>query len=405
MNYYIKKNLIPCILNFIKWLDTYGETSYDHQSFFSGSFGGKAKSFYYHKPLIGVITVAPMIFCEALFPYARTLFWKRQRLPIADAHYAMGFALLSKILNQATYYQKAVHFLEVLLKTRCPGYEHLCWGYPFDWVTRTGTIKAQTPLITTTPYVYEAFAEVYRIDRGKRWLNAMRSIAEHAMIDIKNFPFSTTAKMCSYTPGDKGGVINASAYRAFLLTSAYLQFSEDKYWEVAERNLNFVLETQQSNGSWPYSIDEKRDFIDHFHTCFVIKGLVKIDKMIGHDRCRKAIEKGIGYYLKNLFDDNGLPKPFSKAPRLTVYQYELYDYAECVNLALLLKGKFEDLDKECDIVLNDLFSRWRKTDGSFRSRKLLVGWDNVPMHRWAQSQLFRSLAFLLYTEAEGLKRG
>jgi hypothetical protein len=30
-----------------------------------------------------------------------------------------------------------------------------------------------------------------------------------------------------------------------------------------------------------------------------------------------------------------------------------------------------------------------------------VGWDNVPMHRWAQSQIFRSLCFLL---SRGLER-
>ena len=36
---------------------------------------------------------------------------------------------------------------------------------------------------------------------------------------------------------------------------------------------------------------------------------------------------------------------------------------------------------------------WVKPDGSFRSRRLFIGWDNVPMHRWAQSQMFRSLAF------------
>jgi hypothetical protein len=36
---------------------------------------------------------------------------------------------------------------------------------------------------------------------------------------------------------------------------------------------------------------------------------------------------------------------------------------------------------------------WAKPDGSFRSRKLYLRWDNVPMHRWAQSQMFRSLAF------------
>jgi len=36
-----------------------------------------------------------------------------------------------------------------------------------------------------------------------------------------------------------------------------------------------------------------------------------------------------------------------------------------------------------------------QADGSFRSRKLIFSWDNVPMHRWAQSQMFRSLAFYL----------
>src|SRR2546430_6508967 len=38
----------------------------------------------------------------------------------------------------------------------------------------------------------------------------------------------------------------------------------------------------------------------------------------------------------------------------------------------------------------------------FRS---LFGWDNVPMHRWAQSQLFRSLTFLLAREAKALDNG
>ena len=46
-------------------------------------------------------------------------------------------------------------------------------------------------------------------------------------------------------------------------------------------------------------------------------------------------------------------------------------------------------------MVADLFARWHKSDGSFRARELLLGWDNVPMHRWAQAQLFRSLCFLL----------
>jgi hypothetical protein len=87
--------------------------------------------------------------------------------------------------------------------------------------------------------------------------------------------------------------------------------------------------------------------------------------------------------------------PFSKAPRLTVYRRELYDYAECINVAVLFQGRFPELERILTLVLTDLLQRWQKPDGSFRARELLVGWDNVPMHRWAQSQVFRSLCFFL----------
>jgi uncharacterized protein YyaL (SSP411 family) len=398
MNSQFLTQLNSSLIKFIQWLDRFGETSYDHQSFFTGSLGGSAKALYYKKPLLGTMAVAPMIFCEAFIPSARRLFWRRQRFPIADSHYTMGFALLSQVFNEKKYYEKAVHFLNVLEQTRSPGFHHYCWGYPFDWVTRGGTIPAGTPLITTTPYVYEAFLHVYQIDRNDKWLTIMRSIAEHALHDIKDFETSPNVSTCSYTPNDQGGVINASAYRAFLLTSASIQFSEKKYWQVAEKNLNFVLQSQQQDGSWFYAVDNIRDFVDHFHTCFVLKALAKIERMTGHEGCRQAIEKGMKYYMANLFDETGLPKPFSKAPRLTIYRRELYDYAECINLGVLLKGRFEKLDKLIIGVLEDLLSRWQKLDGSFRSRQLLIGWDNIPMHRWAQAQIFRSLCFLLYQE-------
>jgi len=383
---------------FCRWLDRYGETSYDHQSFFASKLGRSAKALYYRQPLLGTIAVAPMIFLEALVPSARALFWKRQRFPIADAHYAMGFALLAKVYGSDEYHQRAVHFLEVLQQTRCQTYDDYCWGYPFDWQTRTGVMKAQTPLITTVPYVYEAFSYVYSIDRDQRWLRIMRSIAQHAFAGYRDTEVAPDAASCGYTPApdDPCGVINASAYRAFLLTKAGIELAEPRYLEVAKRNLNFVLGAQNGDGSWYYSTDGERDFVDHFHTCFVLKALAKIEDLTGWARCGVAIERGVKYYLENLIDTKGLPVPFSKAPRLTVYRRELYDYAECVNLAVLLQGCFAELDRVLSSVTTDLLGRWQKRDGSFRARELMVGWDNVAMHRWAQSQLFRSFCFLLF---------
>ena len=398
MNQLSTDTIRSALLQFIAWLDSYGETSYDHQTFFAGPIGGSAKALYYQKPKFGVLAVAPMIFCEAFIPSARKLFWHKQRFPIADAHYAMGFALLARLTGEEKYYDRAVHFLNILEETRCPGYRHYCWGYPFDWVTRTGVMTAGTPLITTTPYVYEAFACVHRLDGQERWLEIMHSIAEHAAHDIKDRELSADAATAGYNPSDTtGGVINASAYRAFLLMSAAVQFGRDDYRRLAERNLSFVLASQQADGSWFYASDNVRDFVDHFHTCFVLKALAKIEKLVDHEVCHQAIQSGVGYYVRHLFDGSGLPKPFSRAPRMTVYHQELYDYAECINLGVLLAGRFPELDERLKTTLEDLLIYWRKRDGSFRSRRLLLGWDNVPMHRWAQSQLFRSLCFLLYS--------
>jgi hypothetical protein len=390
---------------FILWLEMFGETSYDHQTFFSSQLGRRAKTLYYNSPLIGIFAVAPFIFCEAFLPAARRLFWKRQRLAISDAHYAMGFAYLAQATGEKEYLRRAYHFLNVLVETRSPGFDRYCWGESFDWVTRNGTIPAGTPLITATPYVYEAFLQVYQIDGNKKWLDILRSIAEHAEKDIKDFETGPGTCSCSYTPYDNGGVINASAYRSFLLTSASSLFKEERYNEISRKNLNFVLQNQLPDGSWPYAVDGVRDFIDHFHTCFVLKALVKIEKQKGYPGCRSAIERGIDYYIRNLFDDKGLPRPFSKPPRITVYRHELYDYAECINLGVLLKGRFPQLDRIVNNVLFDLLTRWQKADGSFRSRKLIFGWDNVPMHRWAQSQLFRSLCFLLNESKQVTDKG
>jgi hypothetical protein len=336
-----------------------------------------------------------MIFCEAFLPSARRLFHHPIRFPIADAHYAMGFAFLYEATEDPVYLQKAIHFLNALKESRCSQFKEYCWGYPFHWVWRGGIAKEQTPLITTTPYVYEAFLQIYELDPRRQWKEILKSIARHARFDIKDFETSENSSSCSYSPFGEGGVINAAAYRAFLLTSAAQVFSNDDYRKTADRNLNFVLENQNRDGSWYYAVDGVRDFIDHFHTCFVMKALAKLHALTGHPGIVEALARGVSYYLNNLFDSDRLPKPFARAPRLTVYKRELYDCAECINLCLHLRDRFPVLGATLERVVGHVLESWVKRDGSFRSRKLHLGWDNVPMHRWGQSQMFRSLAFYL----------
>ena len=385
---------------YVAWLENYGETSQDHQDFYASRVGRAAKNLYYRSPLLGKVAVLPMVACEAFFPWTRRFYFSRMRLPISDAHFAMGYAALYQVTGERRHLERATHFLEVLEQTRCPGFERHGWGYPFDWQTRGGILPRGTPLITTTPYCYEAFADVHRLTSEPRWRETMRSIAEHVLLDYRDVELGPGVATCTYTPTGGERVVNASAYRAFTLYYAWREFGDDRYRAAAERNLNFVLQCQLPDGSWPYAVDGARPFVDHFHTCFVMKALAKIEALTGHAGCREALDRGVAYYTQHLFDEEGLPRPFARAPRLTVYRRELYDCAECINLGVLLRGRYPALDAAVDRTVAEIVQNWQLPDGHFRSRRLLLGWDNVPMHRWGGSEMFRALALRLQAEAQ-----
>src|SRR5436305_1236005 len=118
----IASRVATVLSSFTKWLVEYGEVSWDHQSFFAGPVGRKAKSLYYTRGMLGMAAVAPMIFCEAFLPPGRRLFHRPTRFPIADAHYSMGFAFLYEQSGEPSYLERAVHFVEELKKSRSPGF-------------------------------------------------------------------------------------------------------------------------------------------------------------------------------------------------------------------------------------------------------------------------------------------
>src|SRR6202050_4469184 len=93
-------NVRAAVMRFVGWLDRHGESYSDLERYFASDLALGCKALYYLKPLLGTLLLSPMIFSEAFLPSARRLFWKPQRFPIADAHYAMGFAFLSRALDK-----------------------------------------------------------------------------------------------------------------------------------------------------------------------------------------------------------------------------------------------------------------------------------------------------------------
>ena len=183
--------------------------------------------------------------------------------------------------------------------------------------------------------------------------------------------------------------------------TAGLRFERDDWEAAGRRNLNYVLASQRDDGAWPYSTDGSDDFVDNFHTCFVLKNLAKAWLLTGDERTRDAVRRGYSFYLSHLLDESGLPVPFAERPRLTVHRRDLYDYAEGINLAHLVRGLVPDANRVLEQLTTDLVERWQLPDGHFVTRELAIGRNKVPYHRWGQSQTFRSLARLLTSDVGG----
>src|SRR5690606_13465173 len=177
-----------------------------------------------------------------------------------------------------------------------------CWGYPFDWQNSKHAVwPKNTPYITCTPYCYEAFLALHAATGEQRYHDIAAGIAAFVHGDLKETPTSPTAAAGSYSPHDSSKVVNASAYRAWVLIDAGQRFGRDDYSSSGLRNLNFVLESQKADGSWLYAEGVGASFIDHFHTCFNLKNLFKANRVLQRADVAEAIAKGFQYYHDHLF--------------------------------------------------------------------------------------------------------
>jgi hypothetical protein len=386
-----KEKLLDAISSFVAWLETFGDTSQDQYDFWANKAGRRVKRFAYRHGVAGLPVVAPFVILESIAPGSRRFFRERKRFPIADAHYAMGFFGLARVDDKQLWTTVGERYLTQLRLSRSPGFANSGWGYPFDWETCFGTFKAETPLITSTPYVYEAFECGYAATRNPSFQEVMLSIARFAHEDLVDQEVSPGAFAGSYGPFDRRRVVNASAYRAFLLTTAGLRFERSDWLAAAEGNVAFILQSQQSDGSWFYAMDGKDRFIDNFHTCFVLKNLVKIQKLTEDETLLGAIRQGYDFYKRSLLDARRLPIPFAQTQRVNMVRRDLYDFAEGINLALLMKDLDPDAVPILHSLVEELVDRWLLPDGHFVTRVTWFGRNTVPYHRWAQSQTFRAL--------------
>jgi hypothetical protein len=394
------------IRRFDALLEKTGYESYDPYDIWGTKYGVFSRRVYYEKGKIGLPLIAPILLLEMTFPGLRGMFVRKERFATADGQLTLAYLNLYQTTKDKKFLEKAKGLGEDMLKYSVPGYSGKCWGYPFDWQNNRGLWKKNTPYITCTPYCFEAYLGLYDATGEQRYLDIARSIATFVYTDLKDTPTGPDAAAGSYSPMDETKVVNASAYRAWVLFEADARFNLPAYREKAQRNLNFILQSQQPDGSWLYAVATPGEgFIDHFHTCFVLKKLFKINQRLHSVPVEDAIRKGYGYYRKALFRADGLPKAFALEPRTQIVTLEMYNFAEAITLGALLRDFIPDAFAMAQKLATVLCEKYQLPDGHFVTRVYRGGFRHTfPFLRWPQAQLFYSLTNLLFASQKGTQQ-
>lgn len=389
--------LFESIRRFDAWLENAGYESYDPYDIWGTKYGVFSRRLYYEKGFVALPLIAPILAIEAVCPGLRKLFVHKQHFATADGQLVLAFLNLYSCTGEKRFLEKASRVAGELLQYSVPGYSGHCWGYPFDWQNNRGLWRKNTPYITCTPYCFEAFLALHDATGEQRHLDVARSIANFVYSDLKDTPAGNDALAASYSPLDETKVVNASAYRSWVLFEADARFNLLDYRDKARRNLNFILQAQRPDGAWLYAVEGKGEgFIDHFHTCFVLKNLFKINRRLQDPAISRALKTGFDYYQRHLFYQDGLPKGFAVQPRVQIVLLEMYNFAEAITLGALLREEIPEAFTIAQKLAATLCEKYQLSDGHFVGRVYRGGFrQTFPFLRWPQAQLFYSLTNLL----------
>ena len=294
-----------------------------------------------------------------------------------------GYAKLYAIEKNPQYLEKIDHLLDLLKRLKSNGYSGNCWGYNFDWQSRTLYAPKFTPTIVNSSFIGHALLDTYEFTGNSATLDMAVPIKEFLLNDLNRMKYG--AGFCfSYTPLDEYPVHNANLLGASLLVRLACQTDDQSLLDPALSALAYSMRCQKDDGAWSYSEREGCTWIDSFHTGFNLQAIRFVLDAGLTPEYRTAYQKGVRYYAENFFLDDGTPKYYHDR----TYPVDIHAPAQAVCFFSREGQAYRDLtDRVVTWMLRNVYSG----RGFFYFRKGRFLTNRIPYMRWSQAWAFHAL--------------
>jgi hypothetical protein len=295
--------------------------------------------------------------------------------------------------------QEARGLLDDLLRMKISGYSGAAWGYNFAWQNRNFFAPQGTPMIVPTAFAARALLEGYEAFQDDRYLQSARSTCEFILHDLARSPEPENPDgdfSFSYSPLDATKVFNSSLFAAETLICVGALTGDSEYKEQAldltRRAAGYVTKRQREDGSWAYGAGAAQQWVDNFHTAYVLLSLSRIMKCSGGEiDLKPALQRGYRFWRDSFFLADGWPKYYHDA----LYPADAHSAATAIVAFVELRELDDVALTSAERVVRWTLNNLRDSRGFFYYQRRRFHTVRTPFMRWTQAWMLYALARLL----------
>ena len=338
-----------------------------------------------NSPLAGVLTLGTKPGRIALTQFLRrspvnfrpALLIKPGANPKALALFLEGCVALGELETARTLADRT-------LACRSEGYSGAGWGYNFPWQNRFQLLPRFTPTIVNTAFAGFALLDFYEASGDERSLDAALSAAAFMLGDLNRLDDGDDSFCFSYTPLDRNFVHNANLLGASLLARIATRYGRPELLDPALCALRYSVRRQHEDGSWFYAERREQNWVDSFHTGFILEAIRRVLALGLVPEFREGYEKGVQFYADAFFLEDGTPKYY--ADRL--YLVDIHAPAQAISFFASEPGREELAERVLNWTLSNMLD---PATGAFYYRKKGKRVVKTPYMRWSEAWGFRAL--------------
>lgn len=284
--------------------------------------------------------------------------------------------------------KKAKEALDLLLQLRLPVKHGMGWGLRFPFATRFVSAGKEQANIFQTINAMHSFLDGYEAFGDSKYLEAVKQGFIFLENDLGYVETETTLRW-KYWEGLEVEILNVSGLLIGLCARTWKNTGDEKYLKWSKKLFNYIIQNQNPDGSWYYSLDVRGHFIDGFHTGYILEGIIRAIQC-GAIEMNEPTKRGIEYYLATFFTENDVPRYFHDS----TFPLDGQNLAQALqtlhfvlNVNFVARKRVSACFEQVDSLLWNRLGYYNYK----RSRWLTY---KTPMHRWVTGPFFLALSYI-----------